>query len=147
MSAEALRLSARGLPNTAIASQLGVHRNTAKSLLDEASEVLRLSEEDRKVLRTLVFTSINEVKRRVYGALDAVDDKGNKIVRPTSVNLVPLLQVILSADDRLVKLFRLAEPMEERAELRTVADWAKVYRDSRATGHTSPGSVALSDKE
>lgn len=129
LSIEALGLSARGVPNTRIAKQLSVHRNTVKSLLDEASEALLLSDEDRKVLRALVFTSTNEVKRRAYEALDAEDNKGEKIVKPTSFNLVPLLHSILNADDRLVKLFRLTEPTEVNLNLSTVADWSKAYRN------------------
>jgi hypothetical protein len=129
LKVEALKLSAQGMANTKIAGAIGVHRNTVKSLLDEGSQALLLSDEDKNVLRAVVFTGINEVKRRAYSALDARNNRGEPIVKLTSSNFVQLLHVILNADDRLVKLLRLADSAEMRPEVETAADRIRAYRD------------------
>lgn len=110
LTARAVELSARGVPNTEIARTLGVHRNTIKHLLDGAPELMGLSAEDKETLRTLVLVSLLEVKRISWEMLTATDDKGEKVVKPTSPNIGPLLQIIGNQDDKIVKLFGLAEP-------------------------------------
>jgi hypothetical protein len=46
--------------------------------------------------------------------LTATDERGEKVVRPTSPSVTSLLEAISSADDRIVKLFGLAEHRRKR---------------------------------
>jgi hypothetical protein len=141
-SSEALEKWGRGISKKQIGEELGVSFQTVQSLLSYAAA--QIDAEEKAEIRAQIVASIRAVKRRAWAELDrrrapdrskgARGEPGARIIQPTSQTLPALLQRILEADDRLMKLYGLDRPASDERSTATLVDQMKAYEEAKRTG-------------
>ncbi len=142
LSSEALEKWGRGTSKRQIGEELGVSFQTVQSLLRHAAA--QIDAEEKAEIRAQIVASIRAVKRRAWTELDrrrapdrskrARSAPGARIIQPTSHTLPALLQRILEADDRLVRLYGLDQRGSDERSSATLVDQMKAYEEAKRTG-------------
>jgi hypothetical protein len=142
LSSEALEKWGRGSSKKQISEELGVSFQTVQSLLRHAAA--QIDSEEKTEIRAQIVASIRAVKRRAWDELDrrrapqdrskgARGEPGSRIIQPTSHTLPALLQRILEADDRLIRLYGLDQRGSDERSTETMADQMKAYEEAKRT--------------
>jgi DNA-binding CsgD family transcriptional regulator len=142
LSSEALEKWGRGISKKQIAKELGVSFQTVQSLLRYAAA--QIDAEEKVEIRAQIVASIRAVKRRAWDELDrrrapdrskgATGEPGARIIQPTSHTLPALLQRILEADDRLIRLYGLDQRGSDERSTESLVDQMKAYEEAKRTG-------------
>jgi hypothetical protein len=142
LSSEALEKWGRGISKKQIGEELGVSFQTIQSLLSYAAA--QIGAEEKAQIRAQIVASIRAVKRRAWDELDrrrAPDrskrgsgEPGARIIQPTSHTLPALLQRILEADDRLIRLYGLDQRGSDEGSTETLIGQMKAYEEAKRTG-------------
>jgi DNA-binding CsgD family transcriptional regulator len=141
LSSEALEKWGRGISKKQIGEELGVSFPTVQSLLRHAAQI---DAEEKTQIRAQIVASILAVKRRAWAELDrrraptkeqrASGEPGDRIIQPTSHTLPALLQRILEADDRLIRLYGLDQRGSDEGSTWTMVGQMKAYEEAKRTG-------------
>jgi DNA-binding CsgD family transcriptional regulator len=142
LSSEAMEMWGRGISKKQIAKDLGVSFQTLQSLLRHAAA--QSDAEEKAEIRAQIIASIRAVKRRAWDELDrrrapdrskgALGEPGARIIQPTSHTLPALLQRILEADDRLIRLYGLDQRGSDEGSTMSMADQMRAYDEAKRTG-------------
>ena len=142
LSSEALEKWGRGISKKQIGEELGVSFPTVQSLLRHAAA--QIAAEEKAEIRAQIVASIRAVKRRAWTELDrrrapdrskeARGEPGALIIQPTSHTLPALLQRILEADDRLIRLYGLDQRGSDEGSTWTMVGQMKAYEEAKRTG-------------
>ena len=142
LSSEALEKRGRGISKKQIGEELGVSFPTVQSLLRHAAA--HIDAEEKTQIRAQIVASILTVKRRAWAELDrcrapdrskgARGEPGALIIQPTSHTLPALLQRILEADDRLIRLYGLDKRDSDEGSPWTMVGQMKAYEEAKRTG-------------
>ena len=143
LSSEALEKWGRGIPKKQIGEELGVSFPTVQSLLRHAAA--QIDRDEKIEIRAQIVASIRAVKRRAWDELDrrrapqdsskgARGEPGSRIIQPTSHTLPALLQRILEADDRLIRLYGLDQRGSNEDSTDTLIGQMKAYEEAKRTG-------------
>ena len=129
-------------PKKRIGEELGVSFPTVQSLLRHAAA--QIDRDEKTQIRAQIVTSVQAVKRRAWSELDrrrapdrskgARGEPGALIIQPTSHTLPALLQRILEADDRLIRLYGLDQRGSDERPTETLIDQMKAYEEAKRTG-------------
>jgi DNA-binding CsgD family transcriptional regulator len=142
LSTEALEKRARGISTKQIGEEIGVSFPTVQSLLSHAAA--QIGAEEKAQIRAQIVASIRAVKRRAWAELDrrrapdrskgASGEPGALIIQPTSHTLPALLQRILEADDRLIRLYGLDQRDSNEDSTDTLIGKMKAYEEAKRNG-------------
>ena len=142
LSSEALEKRGRGIAMKQIGEELGVSFQTVQSLLRHAAA--QIGAEEKAQIRAQIVASIRAVKRRAWDELDrrrtpdrskgAGGEPGALIIQPTSHTLPALLQRILEADDRLIRLYGLDKRDSDEGSTWTMVGQMKAYEEAKRSG-------------
>jgi DNA-binding CsgD family transcriptional regulator len=142
LSSEALEKWGRGISKKQIGEELGVSFQTVQSLLRHAAA--QIGAEEKTEIRAQIVASTRAVKRRAWDDLDrrraterssrSRGEPGARIIQPTSHTLPALLQRILEADDRLIRLYGLDQRGSDESSTMSMADQMKAYEEAKRTG-------------
>jgi DNA-binding CsgD family transcriptional regulator len=142
LSSEALEKLGCGISKKQIAKELGVSFQTVQSLLRHAAA--QIDAEEKAEIRAQIVASVRGVKRRTWAELDrrraptkeqrASGEPGDRIIQPTSHTLPALLQRILEADDRLIRLYGLDQRGSDEGSTWTMVGQMKAYEEAKRTG-------------
>ena len=150
LGAQAITLRARRMPDTQIAEQLGVHRNSVPGLIKAVVGDATTPEFAVQALHDALAT-FDQVQRRAWQILDArrivemrdvdtgqVVRVSQRVLDPQNRNIPALLAEIRETENARIKLLGLAAPETLNLNVRTPAERVKAFEEWRRTRGRPP---------